>query len=198
MKTHYRSALSRAGMLGVAALSLFAAPAIHASPITFVATGTLTDGATLSGFVVIDTATGVVQSADLSVSSPISLSGLTFDSSNSAQGSTDYQLLADAIPGSPSSGFVVLALPGTTLVGYSGGNICVSSCGSTAPSYAYDPALTSISFTSGSLTAAAPEPGSLALCIAGGALLAWKRRQRWQNTSSCPAGRRLCRAASQK
>jgi hypothetical protein len=126
-----KMSFSRSGMLGIAALSLFAAPAMYAGPITFIATGALVDGATLSGNVVINTTTGVVQSANLSVTSPISLSGLTFDNSGpgglpSGQGVADYSLFADL--GNLSS-FVVLDLPATTLVGYTGGNICLSSCG---------------------------------------------------------------------
>ena len=154
-----------------------AAGSMHASPITFVATGALVDGATLSGFVVIDTATGVVQSANLSVSSPISISGLTLEAGFTSQGTADYTIEAN-LGGNPAE-LIILQIPVTTLVGYTGGNICLSGCvgnvGSGDASFAESTSNRSSAFSSGSLTAA-PEPGSLALCLAGGALLAWKRR----------------------
>ena len=118
---------NRAAMLGIAALCLVAAPAMYAVPITFTATGALVDGATLSGNVVIDTAAGVVVSTNLNVSSPISLSGLAWASAFGGQGPSEFTLIAT--PGGINSGnFVALNLPTTTLVGYTGGSICVNSC----------------------------------------------------------------------
>lgn len=67
-----KMSLCRSAILGMAALSLFA-PAMRADQITtFTASGVVTDGATLSGDVVIDTTVGVVQSASLTMSSPLS------------------------------------------------------------------------------------------------------------------------------
>jgi hypothetical protein len=167
----------RMGLLGIAAFSLFAAPAVHAGAITFNATGTLADGATLSGFVVIDTATGVVQSANLSVSSPLSLSGITLNSSLGGQGSGAYSLFAGGPPLD-----IILDLPVTTLIGYTGGNLCLSSCAGLNSSVSAAQNFTNSSnFTSGSLTAV-PEPGSLALGIAGAGLLMWKRGRRAART----------------
>jgi hypothetical protein len=165
---------ARATALFFVALGLLA-PAAHAGLITFDATGTLQDGATLSGDVVINTTTGVVQSLDLTVSSPLSFTVTEFDSSVSGQDIADYSLEADnGIPFNPG---IVLDIIGTTLVGYTGGGICTvgSPCNGSV-SFAGTASGLASNFTSGSLTAV-PEPSSLALV--GSAMLglaAWRRR----------------------
>ena len=141
----------RAVMLGIAALSLFAVPAMYADTITtFTAGGGFSDGATLSGNVVIDVTTGTVVQlgTTLNASAPLSLSGLTFDLSASSQGA-EYILVTDT---GPHSAFdITLDIPVTTLVGYAGGSVSGGANGGT-----------SAALTSGSLTAT-PEPTTVVL-----------------------------------
>ena len=160
----------------LAALCLFA-PAMHASSITFVATGVTQSGSTLSGDVVIDTTAGSVSSLSLTMSSPLSFTANTFDSFGSGQASGYFVIRADNGTTFP---FIDLDIPTATLVGYTGGSICT--VGSTCPngisfSEASASNATTSGFVSGSLTAT-PEPASLALV--GGAMLglaAWRRRR---------------------
>ncbi|HXN49637.1 MAG TPA: PEP-CTERM sorting domain-containing protein [Bryobacteraceae bacterium] len=153
------------------------APAMHAGLITFIATGTVQDGATLSGDIVIDTTAGVVQSLSLTMSSPLSFTVTEFDSGLSFQGGQAYGLAADN--GSPIPE-IFLGIIGTTLVGYTGGGICTvgSPCtGGVNGSLAINPSFVLSNFTSGSLTQV-PEPSSMALV--GSAMLglaAWRRRR---------------------
>ena len=161
----------------LAALWLFA-PAMHASIITFVATGVTQSGSTLSGDIVIDTTAGSVSSLSLTMSSPLSFTANTFDSFGSGQASGYFVIRADNGTTFP---FIDLDIPTATLVGYTGGSICT--VGSTCPNgITFSEAsstsnATTSGFVSGSLTAT-PEPASLALV--GGAMLglaAWRRRR---------------------
>ena len=151
--------------------------AVTAGPITFNAAGSFADGATLSGSVVIDTATGVVESTSLNVSSPDSLTGLLLRSGSGGQGTGDYAFIATVDP----SDFVQLEIVGATLVGYTGGSLCASSCAGPSgdtTSYVETAAPNVPLLSSGSLTlASVPEPTSVVLV--GSAmlgLLALRRR----------------------
>jgi Na+/glutamate symporter len=72
---------------------------------------------------------------------------------------------------------VDIVVPVTNLIGYAGGSIClIGQCGGQASVAAT--AATSSGFTSGNLTATAPEPASLALVGAAlGCLAMWRRRR---------------------
>jgi hypothetical protein len=150
---------------------------MHASIITFVATGVTQSGSTLSGDVVIDTTAGSVSSLSLTMSSPLSFTANTFDSFGSGQASGYFVIRADNGTTFP---FIDLDIPTATLVGYTGGSFCT--VGSTCPngisfSEASASNATTSGFVSGSLTAA-PEPANLALM--GSAMLglaAWRRRR---------------------
>jgi hypothetical protein len=142
----------RAVMPGIVALSLFAVPAMYANTVTtFTASGSFSDGATLSGNVVIDVTAGAVVQAgtSLSATAPLSLSGFTFDLSASSQGA-EYILVTDNAPHSAFD--ITLDIPVSTLVGYAGGSVSGGANGGT-----------SAALTSGSLTAATPEPTSVVL-----------------------------------
>ncbi|HXN49115.1 MAG TPA: PEP-CTERM sorting domain-containing protein [Bryobacteraceae bacterium] len=161
----------------LAALWLFA-PAMHASIITFVATGVTQSGSTLSGDVVINTTTGSVSSLSLTMSSPLSFTANTLDSIDTGPASGFYVIEARNGTTFP---FISLDIPTATLVGYTGGSMCT--VGSTCPNgISFSEAsstsnATTSGFVSGSLTAS-PEPSSLALV--GGAMLglaAWRRRR---------------------
>jgi hypothetical protein len=171
---------ARSAALCFAALTLFV-PAMHAGPVTFVAAGAGQLNSTLSGIVVIDTTTGVVQSLNLTVSNPTNSNGLPitvdlFDSFGSGLvGGTTYFIQGDN-SGFGTFPFVDLGLPVTTLVGYTGGSLCTP-CGNFGSGFGLSQGVQPL-FNSGSLTAA-PEPASVALM--GGALLglaAWQRRRR--------------------
>jgi len=167
----YKMSFKRSALLGIAALSLFATPTMYADMITtFTVTGVTADSATISGDVIIDVTTGVVQSASVNASSPISLTGLAFDSPDSQFYSGEYALFTTPGGVHSSASFIELAIPVTTLIGYTGGSLCTGSCGTTN-SFAQNGTLAVNSFiTSGSLTATTtPEPASVVLV--GSALL---------------------------
>jgi hypothetical protein len=160
-------------MLGIVALGLLV-PALRADQITtFIATGVLTDGASLSGNVVIDTTVGTVLSANLSVGSPLSITGATFFSLFSGQGSGSYTIWTVGTAILPD---VILDVPVTTLVGYAGGNICLFSCDGLGSDSSVAQSSSYAGFTSGSLTPT-PEPTSVVLVASAMlGLLALRRR----------------------
>jgi hypothetical protein len=163
LKSHVRSA-----MLGCAAICLFA-PSMHASPVTFVATGVTANNSTLSGTVTLDPVSGAFLALNLSVSSPFSFSVDILGAFS--QGSGETSIVGVSGPNSPQ---ITIDLPTATLAGYAGGSICTGGC--TFNSIAATSETNNSLFTSGSLTPV-PEPASLAL--AGGALLGlaiWRGR----------------------
>lgn len=159
----------RTALLSLAALTV-AAPASFAAPILFFANGT-TPGSTLSGTVTIDTATGIVQSLNLTMSGLLSYTVSTVGGQGNqiSVGTSPYYIL-----GNGGGNNVLLQLPVTTLVGYTGGVICTTA----APCSGVTSTANGTSFTSGSLATATPEPTGVALV--GGLLvgLASLRRRR--------------------
>ena len=162
----------------------------HANPITFsMQNGTFASGATMSGTVVIDTATGSMVSADLTYT--LGGSSITFDQtfySQSSEGAVyglyfpvTYGGVVDG-PGSPSASPPVvdefdLELPVGSLIGYTGGLVCTYPsaggyyCGGGFGSEYYG----RVNFVgddemiAGSLTAltTTPEPSGLILTVTG-------------------------------
>src|ERR1700678_1308438 len=107
----------------LAALCLFA-PAIHASVITFNATGETANDSTLSGTVTIDTVAGTVTAVDLTMSGTFSFTENILSYAIPFDG--QFVILADNVPSTPP--WVDLFLPVTTLVGYAGGDFCSGAC----------------------------------------------------------------------
>ena len=176
------------GFLFVAVL-LFVATA-GATPITFfLEDGTFASGATMSGTVVIDTATGSFVSADLTYT--LGGSSVTFDQAFYAQGTipalyglhfpVTYGGVVDG-PGNPLASPPVVDefdpfLPVASLVGYTGGPLCTyvsDYCGGGIGSTYYG----RINFPgddemyTGSLVST-PEPSGFTLTFTGAALCAF-------------------------
>ncbi len=145
--------------------------AAQAGSVTFDASGTFEDGATLSGTMTIDTTVGQVTAVNLVVSAPDSLD-LTFVQyqSNTSYSGDYFIQTGPTATGLPN--FLVV-LPVTTLVGYSGGSI-----GSTTqPANSIESNVYPVTtLTVGSLSAV-PEPSSLVLAGTAGLGL-WTRRRR--------------------
>lgn len=167
----------RTGALAIGALIL-ASPAMSAGPITFAVSGSLVDGATLSGDLVIDTSTAVVDSANFTVTGPLSFTVNTISTIDGGQFGPVFQLYVDN--GVTFAPVVILDLPTTSLAGYTAGGLCISSspsCPSFSEVYGPLPAEVQSDFTSASL-AAVPEPAPEALV--GSAMLGlWALRRRF-------------------
>jgi hypothetical protein len=141
----------RTGISFVAVLLLLAAIEANADPITFsLQDGVFASGATISGIVTIDTATGSFVSADL-VYSELGGSNLTFDQSFFSQATEEVLLNGNFVPvtfgavaDGPGNPFASppevdeldLFVPGGSLIGYTGGILCSDSnfCGGGAGS----------------------------------------------------------------
>lgn len=95
-----------------------------AAPVVFEASGLFDDGRRLSGAVTIDTATGKVLSADLSVTFG-SVETYVFDGSVSVLRSNGGQYTQIEFGRGTGEGFALLyiTLPGTSLVGYDGSEL---------------------------------------------------------------------------
>jgi len=161
--------------------------------VTFNASGTFADGATLSGTLTLDTTTGEPMVENLVVSSPDSN---TYTVPNGVVITSTYQLIFVSPAGLPFTPVLQVTVPASTLVGYSGGTLCstTTTCGAGAsisavragsgPPYTFDN-LTSGSLTpagAGSPTATAPalSPwalGGLALLLAASAAMLLRRAQ---------------------
>ena len=117
-------------------IGVLLAAATYAAPLTFIATGTFHDGEALGGSVVIDTATGLALSADLTLS-------------GSSSHFTTLLLQRTWPPSSPflselifqnadlTNNQIVFLFPPVSLVGYTGGALCglTANCQDSALTY---------------------------------------------------------------
>jgi len=197
--------------LGIALLlALALTTTAHATPVTFsLQNGAFGSGAILTGTVVIDTATGSMVSADLTYT--LGGSSVTFDRAFFVQFTTVGLRMGNFVPvigagvvdgpGDPNAQPPAvdefdLLLPGSSLVGYSGGPVCAASitldCGGATYSEYYGRVNFVIDhglpvpgwdvMTSGTLVplaVATPEPSEFALTLTGMALCCSLVRGRW-------------------
>jgi hypothetical protein len=130
---------------------------------TFNVTGTFTNGATLSGSIVIDTTTGVVSSGT------VIAGGITFTFVNPAdfQGSYGSEYLAQlsTTPGF-SVPFLDLLFPTGSLIGYTGGDLCSDSDPCSIAQSDLN-GLIIVHLSQGSSSTTVPEPSSLLLLTGG-------------------------------
>jgi hypothetical protein len=156
----------------------------------FTASGTFTNGATLSGTVTIDETSGSATAADLLVRVD-SATSYTFDEifEQGVQPLSESYDLSFKRPGPDNFPFMRFFLPVSTLVGYQGGALASTSApvpssglGDLISFYHVNNIIADGNLTSGSmiaLTAAVPEPATLISALGGVALvglgLAWRR-----------------------
>lgn len=168
-----------AGALGLFAL---VAPSGARADTIFIASGTFQDGSTLSGTLTINTATGLITSADLIVQYNISPSVTETFANILGQTPSTVDLEGNLF----SSLFFDISA--STLMGYSGGALCstsVACAGSIVTDVSPANGITGVPFndflTSGMLTstvATAPEPSTVVLLAAG--LLGLMCAMRWK------------------
>jgi hypothetical protein len=120
----------RAGVLLAALLAVVGHA--QASPVLFDASGSFTDGSTLSGTITIDPTTGLATAENLSISGGSSgyVSPLLFDATPPALQQQDNQGAGNVWLNSSdvsNSWQLRVDIPGPTLVGYAGGPLVVSS-----------------------------------------------------------------------
>jgi hypothetical protein len=133
----------------------------HAALITFNLSGTFSNGAVLGGSITIDNAAGTVTAYNATVGPPDTGS---FTVGAGASVITTYYNITIDTPTS-SGGFpgLVLALPVTTLVGYSGGSICsvAAPCSSVASALFETNTMPAFQLSNGSAAPAPPAPPAI-------------------------------------
>jgi hypothetical protein len=151
------------------------APVAHADTVTFVVTGSVSDGSIISGTITIDTTVGDITAADLIFGAPASTTQINIV----AQAQNGYfpnQYGAVIRNASNTIDFDFSLPDGGTLVGYAGdGSGTVGNLFNLGTNTGYD------NVTAFKLTQA-PEPGTLALMLSGvgsvGLMLGMRKRQR--------------------
>ena len=178
-------------VLTSAVLALLAGAAARARAdltLTFNAAGTFEDGATLGGTLTIDTTSGMVTAANLTVGAPQSLTFIYIQNTVITSAATTEIDLGS--PGyDPAQITLYMYLPTTTLTGYLGGpldpgtGISVFHTYGLHSYYSYDELV-----GGGSLNVAVPEPSTLLVaCVGGVCAIAYgvaKKRRAARNTTS--------------
>jgi PEP-CTERM motif-containing protein len=151
-----------------------------ASVVTFNLSGTLGDGSALGGSMNLDTITGLLTAADVTLGSPDSLlfTFIQLDTSIVAGTLWDVGLGTSA----SSRPFLSLVFPVASLVGYTGGPLCSlggPTCGGTITTFFPDTNIADRSqlSTVGAATAPVPEPSTLSILFVGLSSLALLRRR---------------------
>lgn len=172
----------------------FFSPLTHAAVVAFSAVGTFENGSTLNGFVNIDTAIGLISSADLAISgnpAPFTVIDLQIPWPSAGSFLTEFQFSN----GQASNNLLTLLFPPLSLVGYAGGILCGTSndpsCFDGTLHYTSNfatklpdnsvPGDSFVRLVSGSLSVTpVPEPSTWALSLTGLAIAAGKlvRRMR--------------------
>ena len=158
-------------LLVLSALALGTAVSSYADTSFNLVNNTFSNGATATGTVNINTSTGVFDSVNVSIMS--GGTNYSFTGAPTSQGSfnngTQYFEESFDVAGDE----LVIDVPGSTLVGYTGGLLCSTSnlCGDGyAGAFAVPTSATTANayaLSTGSLTAATPEPSSLILLGTG-------------------------------
>jgi len=158
------------------ALTMLGPGLISASADTFTLSGTFTDGSTLSGTIVIDTVAGTVDSGDPITSAPDSGSYPFLYTQGTVSSVYYAQFGTTSLFSFP---FVDLVFPTTSLVGYTGGNLCSVDNPCTYTDSTLDLVTATLGLQSG--TSAAPEPATFVLLSMGLISLGWMRKRRCQS-----------------
>jgi hypothetical protein len=168
-------------------------PLAHASLVSFTASGNFTNGATLSGSVSIDTATGLIGSADLAISGNAA-HFTTVTLQQTWPPASPFLTEFEFSNGQATDNLLTFLFPPSSLVGYTGGILCGTSndpsCFDGTLHYVTNfatkmpdgtiPANSFVQLVSGDLTSAAvPEPSSLFLLGTGALGCLGSLRRKW-------------------
>ena len=183
--------------------TLLAPAAARADVVTFAVSGSFQDGSTLSGFVNINTTTGLFASADLSVSTiPVHFTSLETQRTFPLSGAILSEFMLSN--GQSVNNQLTILFPPVSLAGYSGGLLCgtsnapacfdgtlhyLSNYASELPDHTV-PANTFVDVISGTLSPVAtpePAPGALVLGL-GGVIIFERARRRNAPVTRCKAG----------
>ena len=153
----------------VATAILSTSLAAHADTL-FNASGTFNDGSNLTGTVTIDTTSGSVTSVNLIVTGVSNFTFVDIVGQQPDRSPSQYFVGVENAAGTEDFNFALPDSPtGNPLVGYTGGRICsdTSPCSTTSNLYNLQTNTFGSRLSTGTLTAATPEPSSILLLSTG-------------------------------